>query len=208
MPDTETDVPSPINLRSEPEAREWTRTAMLKRPWRTDFFARIADELRRVSDGPPAILELGSGPGFLAEHILAALPASTYTALDFSPAMHALARERLGVRADRVTFIDADFRVADWAARLPMVDAVVTMQAVHELRHKRHAAGLYKAVRMLLRPSGVLLTCDHMIGPEGMTDAALFMTVLEHDAALRAGGFSVVELIRQKAGLALFRAHG
>ena len=55
-----------------------------------------------------------------------------------------------------MTFIDADFRVADWAAGLPMVDAVVTMQAVHELRHKRHAAGLYKAVRMLLRPPGVL----------------------------------------------------
>ena len=45
-----------------------------------------------------------------------------------------------------------------------------------------------------------------MIGPEGMTDAALFMTVPEHDAALRAGGFSVVELIMQEAGLALFRA--
>ena len=130
MADIETDVPSPINLRSEPEAREWTRTAMLKRPWRTDFFARIADELRRVSDERLAILELGSGPGFLAEHILTALPASTYTALDFSPAMHALATERLGVRADHVTFIGSDFRVADWAAGLPTQSRSSTARSI------------------------------------------------------------------------------
>ena len=76
MADIETDIPSPINLRSEPEAREWTRTAMLKRPWRAEFFARIAAELGRLNVTPLAILELGSGPGFLGEHILTALPAS------------------------------------------------------------------------------------------------------------------------------------
>jgi hypothetical protein len=39
-----------------------------------------------------------------------------------------------------------------------------------------------------------------------MTNPDLFMTLIEHEAALRAGGFSTVELLVEKGGLALFRA--
>ena len=199
-------MPSPIDLRSEPDAREWARTAMLKRPWRTEFFGRITEELGQMDAAPLAVLELGSGPGFLAQQVLTALPRTAYTALDFSPVMHTLAKERLGSLADHVTFIDTDFRRGDWTARLPTVDAVVTMQAVHELRHIRHAADFYRAVRTLLRASGLLLTCDHVVSPDGMTHDALFMTLTEHEAAIRAGGFSTVDLLIDKHGLALFRA--
>jgi SAM-dependent methyltransferase len=202
----ETDVPSPIDLRSARDAREWARTAMLKRPWRAEFFARIVEELRRLSRPSLTVLELGSGPGFLAHQILDALPDTRYTAMDFSPTMHDLARERLGLCAERVTFVERDLREADWATRMSAVDAVVTMQAVHELRHKRRAAGLYKGARTLLKPDGVLLTCDHMVGPDGMTNADLFMTLTEHEAAIRAGGFATVDLLVEKGGLALFRA--
>lgn len=203
---TDTDVPSLIDLRTEHDAREWARTAMLKRPWRAEFFARIADELQHFHRAPLTVLELGAGPGLLAEQLLNALPVTRYTALDFSAAMHNLARERLGPLVGRVTFIATDFRQHRWAAQLPPADAVVTMQAVHELRHKRYAAGLYETVRTLLKPSGVLLTCDHYFAPEGMTNEALFMTLSEHETAIRAGGFSTVELLLEKRGLALFRA--
>jgi hypothetical protein len=52
----------------------------------------------------------------------------------------------------------------------------------------------------------VLLTCDHVVDPGGMTNVALFMTPTEHEAAIRDGGFSDVELLLQKESVVLFRA--
>lgn len=200
------DVPSAIDLRSMADARDWASTAMSKRPWREEFFAQIACEVSKLSPAPVSILELGSGPGFLAQHLLSALPISKYMALDFSLAMHELARERLGALARQVEFIEADFRAARWAAGLASVNAVVTMQAVHELRHKRHAPQFYQAVWPLVSHDGVLLMCDHFAGSDGMSNGALFMTPEEHATALRDGGFSAVELRLQRGGLVLFRA--
>lgn len=202
------DVPSPIDLRTDVDARDWASTAMAKRPWRTEFFGRIAEERARVNARPLSILELGSGPGFLAQHLLSTFPSSTYTAPDFSGAMHELAKERLGPLTARVTFVEADFRVAGWTEGLPSVDAVVTIQAVHELRHKRRAASFYRDVRPLVRPSGMLLVCDHFVGERGMTNGELFMTPDEHNAAIQEGGFSAVELLMLKGGLVLLRAQG
>ncbi|HVH70545.1 MAG TPA: class I SAM-dependent methyltransferase [Candidatus Dormibacteraeota bacterium] len=187
------------------EARDWANAAMVKRPWRADFFARIGEELAALRR-PLSILELGSGPGFLAQHLLMVLPTSRYTALDFSSAMHQLARERLGDLADRATFVEADFRRRGWTDGLPRVDAVVSMQAVHELRHKRHAPRFYRAVCRLLKTSGTLLVCDHYSGERGMSNCVLFMTPDEQEAALKKGGFQNVDLLMLKGGLVLFRA--
>ena len=199
------DVPSSIDFRSMIDARDWANTAMTKRPWRTEFFVRIAEALAGLAGTQPSILELGSGPGFLAEHLLTAFPGSTYAALDFSPVMNELAKERLGVLANRVVFIERDFRALDWSHALPMVDAVVTVQAVHELRHKRHASSFYRPIRPLLKRRGMLLACDHFAGEHGMSDSALFMTPEEHVAAIREGGFSNVDSLMIKGGLVLVR---
>jgi len=168
----------------------------------------MAEELARVSATPLSILELGSGPGFLAQHLLSTFPSSTYSAVDFSGAMHQLAKERLGPLTARVTFVQTDFRIAGWTEGLPSVDAVVTIQAVHELRHKGRAASFYRDVRPLVRPSGMLPACDHLVGERGMNNSELFMTPDEHNAAIKERGFSAVELLMLKGGLVLFRAQG
>jgi len=204
--DSPPDVPSPVDLRKMDAARDWAKSAAEKRPWRVEFFDAITQELSPLNAAGLSVLELGSGPGFLARHILEALPSAGYVALDFSPAMHALAKEHLGTLADRVQFLEEDFKKPHWNARLSRFDAVVSMQAVHELRHKRHAASLYQAARQLLRSGGRFLMCDHFVGKEGMSDTALYMTTDEHERALRAGGFTQVDLLLRKGGLALFRA--
>lgn len=200
------DVPSPIDLRTMVDARAWADKAMGARPWRADFFACFAHQLRqlRLIAAPRlSVLELGSGPGFLALHLLGALPAIDYTMLDFSPAMHQLARERLGVLAARMRQVQADFKSDNWTAGLETYDAVVTMQAVHELRHKRYALALHRAVRSLLKPGGRYLVCDHFVGEGGMTNESLYMTVAEQRAALQAAGFDEVTLVLQKGGMVL-----
>ena len=199
------DVPSPIDLRNMPDARRWADAAMLVRPARHNVFDRIVQELRDLRSRPRSVLELGSGPGFLADRITVNLSTVAYTALDFSAAMHALARERLGANAERVCFVEGDFKQPHWTSGLATFDAVVAMQAVHELRHKRHAPALYRQVGNVLHPGGSFLMCDHYVGDGAMSDRALFMTMEEHEAALHGAGFTNIHVLLQAGGLVLYR---
>jgi predicted methyltransferase len=102
--------------------------------------------------------------------------------------------------------MEADFKVARWSAGLPRYQAVVTLQAVHELRHKRHAPQLYQAVRELLIPGGVFLMCDHFRGEGGLDNSALYMTPEEHEKALGEGGFTGSGEVHREGTLVLYRA--
>ena len=197
------DVPSPIDLRLRADARPWSETALARRPVRPEFFDAFAREIGR--DGA-RVLELGSGPGFLADHLLRAWPNLALVALDFSPAMHQLAAERLGERAARVRFVERSFRDAAWSDGLGPFDAVVTHQAVHELRHKDYATTLHSQVRPLLAAGGRYLVCDHFLGEGGLSNDQLYMTVDEQRDALLRAGFARVDTVLVKGGLALHRA--
>lgn len=188
------DVPSPIDLRQMGDALVWERTAMA-RPFREEFFEAITRQLQNSEAARPSVLELGSGPGFLALHMLSRLPAATMHLLDFSPAMHELARSRLESCLDRVTFIERDFKSHDWASGLGKFDAVVTVQAVHELRHKCYAEALHRQVRGLLEANGRYLICDHYFGTDGMANNELYMSIDEQRASLVAVGFDVTEVL-------------
>lgn len=200
------DVPSPVDLRAMHDALEWEQAAMVKRPWRSDIFERFVMEARYMQRPVKKMLELGSGPGFLADRMLAALPQMEMTLLDNSAAMHQLARSRLGSLAKRAVFVERSFRESGWLEGLGAFDCIVTNQAVHELRHKRHAAGLHSQVRSVLNPGGIYLVCDHFYGEGGMANNQLYMTVTEQKEALLSAGFTRVDEVVQLKGMVLFRA--
>lgn len=200
------DIVSPIDLCDMAQAREWESTAMGKRPWRIEFFECFARQLVALQDRQARVLELGSGPGFLSRYLLSGMPDLAYTALDVSAAMHALAADRLGHAAAQVRFIERNFRDGGWANDLGQFDAVITMQAVHELRHKRHAVALHEAVHQLLAPGGLYLVCDHYAGDDGMHNAQLYMTPDEQREALIQAGFAHVTRLHQQRGLVLYQA--
>ena len=77
------DISSPIDLRNYEDAFEWQETANVKRPWRKDFFDYYVELMRTYHSDPCHILELGSGPGFLAQHLLSQLDHIKYTRLIF-----------------------------------------------------------------------------------------------------------------------------
>ena len=197
-------VPSPIDLRTIADATAWERDASL-RPGRAEMLDRFPAELRNC-ERLDRVLELGSGPGFLAAKIREAFPDVSYVALDFSPAMHALARTRLGPMAAQVRWVERDFRSPNWMDGLGLFSAIVTNQAVHELRHKRLASEFHARVSSLLEDRGIYLVCDHWCGAGGMANSDLFMTVEEQRSALSDGGFASVELRAQTGTLAFFRA--
>jgi len=204
---SQTDIPSPIDLRTMPDASAWADSAMQKRPVRQEFFDVFVNELRLLDQKDLSILELGSGPGFLAHHILQAIAETKYTMVDFSPAMHELAKQRLGTLTQHAHFILADFKTENWALDLGTFDTVVTMQAIHELRHKRHAAKLHSSVHGLLNKGGIYLVCDHFVGSGGMTNTELYMTVEEQHIALEKAGFKNIQCVLEKDGLILYRAN-
>lgn len=199
------DVPSPIDFHNADEARQWERDTIHKRPWRVDFFAEFVRQLRQY-DSPPHVLELGSGPGHLAEQILSNVPLASYTALDFAQPMHELAKQRLGAHASKVRFVQRDFRRSDWRSDLGSVDVVITLQAAHEVRHKQHQPALLRQIYELLPENGALLFCDHYnsVEPSGK-NPALFFARDEQPLILRAAGFSRVSLLLDKGEMTLYR---
>lgn len=186
------DVPGRVDFRNEPEARAWIEQTAQKRPYRTTFFNKFADELKVLGESPLKVLELGSGPGMLAEQILRRCPSvDPYTLLDFSEPMLFMSRERLAEFNARLRFVCVDFRSTDWTVKVGgPFDVVLSMQAVHEVRHKRHVTTLYEKVASVLTRCGVVLICDHLPGdnPDARRDA-LYMTPEEQLAAFETAGF-------------------
>jgi 16S rRNA G1207 methylase RsmC len=170
------------------------------------MFQAIGRELAGLGKANLIVLDLGSGPGFLAAYILDTLPKAQLTLLDVSAPMHELARGRLGTHAGRVTFVERSFKEPGWSHGLGPYDAVVTNQAVHELRHKSHAPGLHAVVKGILRPGGTYLVSDHFIGAGGLDNDQLYMTVAEHREALRNAGFSEVQQVVTAGSLVMHRA--
>src|SRR5262249_45602588 len=110
------DVPSPIDFHNPAEARAWMEDTVRIRPWRPRFFEAFARALNESGLSLSRVIELGSGPGHLAAAILNRCIVGEYIALDFSDAMHALAKEHLAELASQVQFVRRDFREGDWAS--------------------------------------------------------------------------------------------
>lgn len=201
---TPRDVPSPINFHDPAQARSWMERTIVSRPWRPEFFRAFSVALNSRSSHPLRILELGSGPGQLASAVLKNCSVSQYVALDFSGAMHDLAREQLGPLAAKVKFVRRDFRKPEWNTALGRFDAVVTLQAAHETRHQDRLPSLLLRVRASLKAGGILLYCDHYRGK--LKNPLLYLERQQQPRALGAAGFVHIERLLDKGGMALYRA--
>jgi SAM-dependent methyltransferase len=196
------EVPSSIDLRDRVDATQWVASAEIKRPWRGQLRQAIAELLR---DEQPCrrILELGPGPGLLAEAILDAIHVESYVLFDFSEPMLELCRQRLS-RRPGVSFVLGDFTGSRWTdAVAPPFDAVVAMQAVHEVRHKRHVPRLYRHVLGLLRPGGLLAVCDHEPMDSSPRLTALHSTEAEQHRSFADAGFIAIKTHLSLNGLYL-----
>jgi SAM-dependent methyltransferase len=151
-----------------------------------DWFVKaILDCPRPVA----TVVEIGSGPGFLAEQILQRTDVSTYHLVDASKPMHDLAAARLSAHQHRTRFWTLDFTEPGWDHDLPTgADAVVTMQAVHELRAAGTIPRLYRDLRGHLAAGGVFIMCDQY--NDDQRRRAHFLTVDEHIDAMTQAGFA------------------
>ena len=121
--------------------------------------------------------------------------------------MHDCARARLAPYLDRVRFVLRDFRSPDWIRDLGPFEIVVTMQAIHETRHKHRAPALLGQARGLLVAGGSLLYCDHYFdAASGTGNRDLYMTPDEQRRTLAGSGFDRIALVLDHGGMALYSA--
>ena len=199
------EVPSPLDFHDPAQATAWVKETVAKRPWRPQFFQAFETALNARFTEPFVVAELGSGPGHLAQAVLSACNVGRYTAIDFSEAMHALAREHIGP-GHPITYELADFRNAHWVERVQPLDAVVTMQAAHEVRHRTRLPQLLQAMYDALRPGGLLLFCDHYAEPGSGKVNDLYVSQDEQLGLIEEAGFEGVSCLLDHGGMALYSA--
>jgi SAM-dependent methyltransferase len=197
------DIPSAHSFFDSGYVRSWLETTTVKHPERSAMFDQFVAEISAVNSQKLTVLELGSGPGVLAEQVLAQCPVQRYWLVDFSPQMHQLAHERLG-DDDRTIYVQADFKSPSWTEAISeRVEVVVTMQALHELRHSSRSHDLYRQLTSVAEPGGLVLICDHLRPPDD--GRPLYMSVDEHLSALEAGGITNPSLVLTIDQLGFFR---
>jgi len=199
-----TEYTGPHDYFNQDYVNEWSDIANTKRPYRLQFFESFVSELSALER--PRVLELGSGPGFLAERVLSRCDVASYHLLDFSPHMHELSRVRLTPFADKTVFHLGSFLEDGWWESLPRpFDAVVSLQSVHEVRDTKLLPRLYGEIRMLLRRDGLMLVGDQVNDDERHEDYLL--TLKEHEQLLKSAGFEKFRLVCAASDLAMFAAH-
>ena len=202
------EVESPIDLRNVNDASIWAAEVNRKRPWRYEFFESYVLEIKKLNIKNPKVLEVGSGPGYLAQVLLENLSHMSYTAIDFSEAMHQLSREHLGQLAHKATYLVADFKDSNWfdVAKQNRFDIVIIHQALHKLRHKAYAQQFHMQIKQnLLVKNGVYIVTDHLVADHGMKNNDLYMTIDEHLKALYSAGFRNIDILKEKNALCAFK---
>ena len=191
----------PHDYFNESYVRDWAGVANSRRPFRAEFFDAFAVEVAALSE--PRVLDLGSGPGFLAETILTRCAVASYHLFDFSPHMHDLSRARLTRFGEVVRFHRGSFLDDGWWQSLPgPFDVVVSLQAVHEVRDAARIPQLYGELRLLLRERGLLLIADQVNSTEKKEEH--FLTVTEHETALRKSGLGEFRQVHTAGDLVMF----
>ncbi len=207
--ENDADVPYGEDFHDVAAATAWAEAAFRKRPWRATIFDHFVSIVGARSEAPLRVLELGSGPGFLAEQVLTRCPAvGHYTLLDFAQPMLEQSRTRLGSHQSRTRFLQADFKTDTWASVVNgPFDFVLSLQAVHELRHKRHAERLYQQIVPILAPGAEVLICDHLPdGAHSPRHRALYLSSAENLATFAQAGLGHVEIVWADHHMAFYRA--
>lgn len=178
--------------------REWLRrwdeqqTGFL--PAREARFTAMLDVLEALLPAEFVAVDLASGPGSLAQRLLARFPAARCVAVDLDPLLVALGRGALGDAGGRLRWVEADIGtdagIDALAAALAgsTVDAVLSTTALHWLRPERLTT-LYGRLGALLRPGGVLLDGDNIPYAAGSpTFQRMAEAVRERNATAAFGG--------------------
>ncbi len=154
-------------------------------PTREKRIEAILGTLDTRSRAPLRVLDLGTGPGPLACRILKRFRGSRVLGVDSDPVLLRVGEQALSRYGSRIAWVLADLREKDWCSGLPAgsFDAAVSSLALHWLE-EREIRSLYRDLRRLLRPEGLLVNGDFL--PSQQTKKGLRGQGAEGDGDRRA----------------------
>lgn len=164
-------------------------------PARPPVVRHIETQLATLPGESPQVVELCHGPGMLARHLLRRLQHIRYTGFDFSEAFVDFTRRQLAPFADRAAVIRANLNADDWPVQVqPPVEAIVSLQSLHDLGGLAEVSRIYRLAHELLGPGGLFLNAD-LIAPEGgaVANNPGRLSISHHLELLREYGFERVE---------------
>jgi tRNA (cmo5U34)-methyltransferase len=121
-----------------------------------------------VPGGEIAVLELGSGTGYVTELLLAQNPEAQITCIDMTPEMLSVARAKPALRG--VTFLEGDFRDVWPGGRF---DCVISTLCLHHLPDADRAA-LIRRIHSTLNEGGRFINGD-AFRPESAWEEEVYM---------------------------------
>ena len=189
------------DVRTDSEARSWETRLNRERPQRQEVAAWICSRIKAVPASSPRVVELACGAGFLAEFLKRQLQGVHYCGFDLSPHLLEFARRRLETRpgeqsnGSTVQFYCANLVKDDWTSPLvdmgweEKVDAVVSIQALHDLGELPQQKQVLEQARGLLRDGGLLAYGDLLYDAQSPHSSRY--TLEEHEEMLRSCGYSI-----------------
>jgi ubiquinone/menaquinone biosynthesis C-methylase UbiE len=160
-------------------------------PERIELFNIILSELKSQIPPNGCVVELGIGPGYLADHLMRAMPDIQYYGIDFSAPMLDIAQQRLRPHSARISYVQASLVKDNWWTGISMpVNAIVSTWALHDLGSQENVEVVYKSCAQVLQDGGMLLNGD-FIKPDKSTheyEAGRF-EITKHIEILRRVGF-------------------
>lgn len=163
--------------------------------------AWICTRISAAAASSPRVVELACGAGFLAEILKRQLPGLRYCGLDLSPRLLEFARRRLETvpgeqeNGSAMKYYCVNLVNDDWTAQLVdigwegKVDAVVSIQALHDLGELPQQKQVLEQARGLLRDGGLLAYADLLYDAQNPHSSRY--TLEEHEEMLRSCGYSI-----------------
>jgi len=122
-------------------------------PHYTDLIDAAADAVDTIARTAPAVVDLGTGSGALAQRISRVRPKARLIGIDSDASMLAAASYRLH---GKIQAIEEDFE----RIRIPRCDVVSASFALHHIPTGGRKAAVYKRCFQSLRPGGMFVSAD------------------------------------------------
>ncbi|AKB28776.1 Methyltransferase [Methanosarcina siciliae T4/M] len=124
-----------------------------------DDFYGAAVSVASVDSENPGIMDIGAGTGLLSAFLMKRYPEASFTLIDISEKMLAMAKDRFGNNSN-VKYIAADYSKYDFVDRY---DIVISALSIHHLEDKKKEE-LYKKSYSILKENGVFINADQVHG--------------------------------------------